>query len=309
MEKRNLSNLKVSEIMQLAYKKKIVFPAFNIGYLPMLKPIAETLEKLKSFGIIAVARPDWEKFQAKSISHIKEEYSKYENPEYMRLHLDHTPVIDEDGEKVDWESIIRAALALGYHSVMIDGSRLPLEDNIKVTRRVIQMAHPAGVAVEAELGAVLGHEKGRLPHYEQLFNTRQGFTSPEEAMRFVEETKVDWLSVAIGNIHGAISGIGKNQKKLEARLSIPHLSEIRKLTGVPLVLHGGSNIKREYVLEAIQNGIAKINIGTNVRQAYEAGFSLEGGSVTAGQLRVAEEVTFLIRDYFGIAGSHDILIS
>jgi len=307
LRKRDLSNLKVRDIMQRAYEKNIVIPAFNIAYLPMLKPIAETLEKFNSFGLMEVARPDWEKFQAQGIFPVKEEYKKYENPEHMRLHLDHTPVIDEDGEPVDWESIIRQALEVGYHSVMIDGSRLPLEDNIKVTRQVVQMARPLEVAVEAELGAVWGHEKGPLPPYEELFNTGQGFTLPQEAKRFVEETEVNWLSVAIGNIHGAISGVAKDMKKLEARLSIPHLRKFKKLTGIPLVLHGGSNIKREYVLEAIRNGIAKINIGTNIRQAYEKGLSQEGGSVAAGQSKVAEEVTFLIRDYFGIINSHDVL--
>ncbi|MGQ9630488.1 MAG: class II fructose-bisphosphate aldolase [bacterium] len=302
-KERGLSRLGIGEIMRRAFDRKVIIPAFNIAHLPMLRPVADVLRELNSFGLIAVARPDWEKFQARSISHVREEYSKYGDPEYMRLHLDHTPVIDEDGERVDWEPIIREALELGYDSVMIDGSRLPLEENIEATRRVVEMSHPRGVPVEAELGAVLGHEKGPLPPYEELFRTGKGFTSPEEAKRFVEETCVDWLSVAVGNIHGAISGVAKDKKKPEARLSIPHLKELRRVTNVPLVLHGGSNIKRESVLEGVRNGISKINIGTNVRQAYE-----RGGSPSAGQEEVRREVAHLIKEYFEIEGSHDILL-
>ena len=83
------------------------------------------------------------------------------------------------------------------------------------------MAHKSGIPVEAELGAVMGHESGPLPPYEELFASGKGFTSPEEAKRFVMETETDWLSVAIGNIHGAISAATRAEKKIEARLAIP----------------------------------------------------------------------------------------
>ena len=82
------------------------------------------------------------------------------------LHLDHVPVIDEENRRVDWKPIIQECLDLGFNSVMVDGSRLSLEENISVTRQVVEMAHAVDVPVEAELGAVLGHEKGPLPPYE-----------------------------------------------------------------------------------------------------------------------------------------------
>jgi fructose/tagatose bisphosphate aldolase len=141
-----------------------------------------------------------------------------------------------------------------------------------------------------------------LPPYEELFRSGKGFTDPAEAQRFVRETGVDWLSVAVGNIHGAISGVAKDQKKVEARLNIEHLIKIRELTNVPLVLHGGSGIQKEYVLQAIQNGITKINVGTEIRQAYEQGWR-ESGDVRKGQRMLRERLQELIEEYYEIKGS------
>src|SRR5690606_9183044 len=107
-------------------------------------------------------------------------------------------VIDEDQEPVDYLAIVNEALRLGFDSVMVDGSRLRLEENIAATRQVAERAHRAGVPCEAELGAVMGHEEGPLPPYEELFASGRGFTDTDEARRFVQETGCDWLSVAIG---------------------------------------------------------------------------------------------------------------
>jgi ketose-bisphosphate aldolase len=186
------------------------------------------------------------------------------------LHLDHVPVIDEDNHMVDFEAAIAEAIQLGYGSVMVDGSRLPLEENIRATRRITDLAHAAGIPVEAELGAVLGHEAGPLPPYEELFSSGRGFTSPDDARRFVEETGADWLSVAVGNIHGAISGVLRHGKKVEARLNLEHLERIHHAVRIPLVLHGGTGIQKAYIQGAIQRGIVKINIATAIRQPYEA---------------------------------------
>ena len=184
---------------------------------------------------------------------------------------------------------------------MIDGSRLSLEDNIDATRQVVKVAHEAGIACEAELGAVLGHEAGPLPSYEELFETGRGFTRIDEAQRFVSETGCDWLSVAVGSIHGAISGAQKDMKKVEARLNLDHLDKLRDVTRIPLVLHGGSGVKREYVLAAVKKGIAKINIAAEIRQAYER-TRLETGQIETAQEAVYTKTTELIRDYLGNAG-------
>lgn len=289
-------------LMEKAWRFGILIPAFNVAYLPMLKTIVDTLKEENTFGLVEVSRPDVEKFGARSFKDVAEEFYKYADLRYTRLHLDHIPVIDEDGNLVDWERLIREGLELGYQSVMIDGSRLSLEENIACTKRVIEMARVRGVPVEAELGAVFGHEKGPLPPYEELFNSKKGFTSIEAVEIFVRETDVDWLSVAIGNIHGAISGVAKDQKKVEARLDIEHLKRINEIAKRPLVLHGGSGIRIEYLKEAIKNGITKINIGTEIRQAYERGMRESNNDVGFACSRVAKKIRELIALY-GIKGS------
>jgi ketose-bisphosphate aldolase len=246
-----------------------VIPAFNIPFLPMMEVVVEALRDTDCFGLIAVARPEWVKFEARSVRAIYEEYQRVKDERFTRLHLDHVPVIDEDNLSVDYEAVIQEAIQLGYQSVMVDGSRLPLDENIQATKKIARLAHAAGIALEGELGAVLGHEAGPLPPYEELFASGKGFTAAEDARRFVQETGVDWLSVAVGNVHGAISGVTRHNKKVEARLNIEHLQRIYEAAQIPLVLHGGSGIKKKYIQEAIQRGIAKINIGTAVRQPYE----------------------------------------
>ena len=120
----------------------------------------------------------------------------------------------------------------------------------------------------AELGAIMGHEAGPLPPYDELFESGRGFTDPVQAKRFVEETNVDWLSIAIGNIHGAISAARKSEKKIEARLDVNRLDEIREAVGIPLVLHGGTGISKDYIIKSIQHGIAKVNVATYLSQAF-----------------------------------------
>ncbi len=296
----------VSVMMRRAAERGILVPAFNIAYVPMMAPVARTLERLNTFGLAEVALPDITMFGAKSFKAISEEYRKRANPEVVGLHLDHTPVIDQDGKRVDWEAIMREALGLGYESVMLDGSRLSLEENIAAARKVVQMSHPKA-AVEAELGAVLGHESGPMPPYEELFATRRGFTDVEEARRFVKETGVDWLSVAVGSIHGAISGAAKDKAKVAARLHIEHLRALRDAVGVPLVLHGGSGVQRDSVLAGIKNGIAKINIGTEIRHAWEKTLAAGKGEQGAAEA-VGAKVEELITQIYGIGGSLKTLL-
>jgi len=298
-----LKNVSIREIMRRAFEKGVVIPAFNIAHIPMLKPVVETLMAEGTFGLVEAARPDVEKFGALSFKAVAEEYRKYADENYMRLHQDHIPVIDEDGLQVEWKNLIEEGIENGYASVMIDGSRLPLTENISVTREVVEMAHPKGIAVEAELGAVLGHEEGPLPPYEELFRTGRGFTRVEEAKRFVAETGVDWLSVAVGNIHGAISEAARLEKKIPAQIHIEHLRKLRQATNIPLVLHGGSGIRKESVLRAIENGITKINIGTEIRQDYERHLAEHPNDIEGARKAVAEKVAWIIEDYYGVKGS------
>jgi ketose-bisphosphate aldolase len=242
----------------------------------MIEPVCRALVDTNTFGQVAVARLEWIKFRAESQEAVAREYARHASPAHTRLHQDHVPVIDEDGLTVDYRTDLARALELGYDSVMIDGSRLTLEENIRATRVICELAHERSVPVEGELGAVMGHEEGPELDYEELFASGKGFTDPGEAARFVQETGVDWLSVAVGSVHGAISAAAKDKEKIRARLNIDHLATIHDATEIPLVLHGGSGIGIEDLRAAFRNGIAKINIATDIRQPYERAVAAAG---------------------------------
>ncbi|MBZ5562220.1 MAG: class II fructose-bisphosphate aldolase [Acidobacteriia bacterium] len=292
--------LSANACMLNARRAGTVIPAFNIPYLPMMAPIVAALRDTEAFGLITVARLEWIKFESRSPRAIYEEYQRVKDERFTRLHLDHVPAIDEDDMRVDYEAVIREAIELGYESVMVDGSRLPLDENIQATRKIVDIARTAGVPVEGELGAVFGHETGPLPSYEELYATGKGFTDPEDARRFVEETGVSWLSVAVGNVHGAISGVARHSKKVQARLNIEHLRRIHQKVGIPLVLHGGSGIKKECLRDAFQHGIAKINIATAIRQPYERALPQ---SVSAAQTAAYEAAVRVLTDELQVRGS------
>ncbi|MGC1392460.1 MAG: class II fructose-bisphosphate aldolase [Bacteroidales bacterium] len=292
------------KIINEAFRQGVVVPGFNIPYLPMMEPVIRALTVTGTFGLIMVARLEWIKFKSGSMKAIRDEYEKLKDLKYTRLHLDHVPVIDEDNLLTDFEKIICEAIDLGFNSVMIDGSRLSLEENIEKTRRIVKIAHEYNIPVEAELGAVMGHESGPLPPYEELFATGKGFTSPDEAKRFVQDTQADWLSVAIGNIHGAISAATRTEKKIEARLAIPHLKKINETLKIPLVLHGGSGIGKAYLMQSFKEGIAKINIATAIRQPYE---KLMNSSVKEAQEAVYIEMLDIINNQLEISGSAGLI--
>jgi ketose-bisphosphate aldolase len=266
----------ITEIMEKAHKEGILIPALNIAHLPMTKPIIKAAVDTETFVLIEVSRIDWNNFGAGSIKDVYREYQEHKDDNFTRLHLDHIPVIDENNVRLDYMEFIREATDLGYDSVMVDGSRLSLNENISAAKEVSDYTHKKGIAVEAELGAVLGHESGPIPPYEELFASGKGFTNVDEAVRFMKETNCDWLSVAIGNIHGAISGAAMNEKKPEARINLEHLENLNNALGIPLVLHGGSGINLDYVRKSSTIGIAKMNIGTDVRQVYEWSLRDEG---------------------------------
>jgi len=160
----------------------------------------------------------------------------------VALHLDH-------GQSVD---IARRAIEAGYSSVMIDGSKLPFEDNVALTRQVVELARAKGVSVEGEIGHV-----GPVDSH----NPRAFYTRPEDARRFVEQTGVDSLAVAVGTQHGFYRG--------EVALDFERLAAIRDaLPQVPLVLHGGSGLTPELLTRSIELGVAKVNFGTELKDAF-----------------------------------------
>jgi len=292
--------MNAKETVFIARQNKTAIPAFNIPYLPMVEPVAMAIADEKIPAIIHVARVEWEKFSAKSLEDVAREYRKHEKPGFTLLGLDHVPVIDEDNKIVDYRLIIQRAIDSGYQSLMIDGSRLNLEANILATAEISDLAHSAGLPCEGELGAVMGHESGPVLPYEEIFRSRLGFTDLESAKRFAAESRCDWLSVAVGNIHGAVAEATRHQKKPAARLDIDHIGKLYEITGLPLVLHGGSGIPAEYIQKAIAAGIAKINVGTEIRQVYEKSIEEKPGDIQAAQEKVYCRVREIITEMSGV---------
>lgn len=295
-------------IVRKALETGYVVPAFNIPHLPMLKPIAQAVLDEDSVAMIQVARLEWEKFESESPERVAEEYTRYEKPGHTLLHLDHVPVIDEDHKEVDYLAVIERAIKAGYQSVMVDGSRLSLEGNIEATAKAAALAHAAGIPIEAELGAVMGHETSQqsIP-YEEIFAKKLGFTDVAEAVRFVRESGCDWLSVAVGSVHGAIAENLLDKKKPAAKLDVERIAELRKALDIPLVLHGGSGIENDYIRRGIKAGIAKINVGTELRQPFEAAMR-EKNDVEYAREKVYLRCRELIREFLCTAGDAKILV-
>lgn len=163
----------------------------------------------------------------------------------VALHLDHC---------TNYELLMQA-MEDGFTSVMADGSTLPYEENVRFTRSVVQVAREKGVDVEGELGHVGQVAAG------DVYTDKSGFTLPEEAASFAEETGVTSLAVAIGSCHGMY--------KAEPKLDLERLQEIRRATEVPLVLHGGSGIPEDQLEKAFRMGINKFNVATEYLILYE----------------------------------------
>ena len=292
--------LNAKDAIQNASRNNTLIPAFNVPFLPMVKPIIQAVVDEKIIAMIQVARVEWENFGSKSLEAVAEEYEKYKKPEFTLLHLDHIPVIDENYKEVGYLELIRRGVAAGYQSVMVDASRLDLEGNIAATWKAAEIAHAAGIPCEAELGAVMGHESGPIAPYEEIFATKKGFTDLGEARRFAVESGCDWLSVAVGNIHGAVADHLKFQKKPNARLDIGHIKALREATGLPLVLHGGSGIGIGYIRDGVKAGIAKINIGTEIRQSWLVAMEKTGNDIEAAREAVYLSVREIIGDMFSL---------
>jgi fructose-bisphosphate aldolase class II len=162
------------------------------------------------------------------------------------IHLDHGP----------WDECLEA-IKLGFNSIMYDGAHLPFEENIKSTRRIVEIAHDFGIPVEAELG--------KIPDVGEKVDWSAYYTDVGEAKRFVEETGVDYLAISVGIVHGVVPGLTPEP------LAIDRTEEIRKATKIPLVLHGASGIPEDEVLAARAAGVHKFNADTDLRHAFRAG--------------------------------------
>ncbi len=223
--------------------------AFNTNNLEITHAIATALKEEKSPAIIAVSPSAMEYAGPRYIGNMVR-LAAEEGLE-VALHLDHGTSLDH----------IMHAIASGFSSVMIDASKLPFEENIALTKKVVEIAKPLGISVEAELGKIFGTEDHIV-----VTAREASFTDPKEAAELVERTGVDSLAVSIGNAHGFYKG--------EPELDFERLAEIGeavKGSGVLLVLHGASGIPGHDIKKAIELGVTKINIDTEIRNAFKQG--------------------------------------
>ncbi|MCI9378707.1 MAG: tagatose-bisphosphate aldolase subunit GatY [Eubacterium sp.] len=220
--------------------------AFNVENMEMVQAVVAAAEELKS-PVIMQTTPSTVKYAdlAYFYANVKTAAQKANVPVVM--HLDHGNCFE----------LAMQALRVGYTSIMIDGSHDSFEDNIAVTKAVVDACHPSDVPVEAELGKVGGKED------DLDGGEGGGYTVPSEALEFVNATGIDSLAVAIGTAHGVYKGVPK--------LDVNRLSEIREVVSIPLVLHGTSGVPDEAVRECIKRGICKVNYATDLRIAFTKG--------------------------------------
>jgi len=231
----------LNDVLIQARKSGYAVGAFNVYNMETVEAVFDAAVSLNTPVIIAFGEKYTHISSIHLISKCVHELAN-KTPLPVVLHLDHCKS----------EDLIIQAIQAGFTSVMYDGSSMRNSDNIKITSKIAKIAHAAGVTVEAELGYVPAEDTGEFVPEEQL-------TRPEEAKEFVEKTDCDALAIAIGTIHG--NYIGK------PKIYHDRLKEITKVISIPLVLHGGSGNTEEDLILAIDEGISKININTEISNA------------------------------------------
>jgi len=229
----------LAEILKEARSNRYAVGSFNVYNYETIRGVIESAKELGYPAIVAFGENYLKNMDlAEVFALVSTMAAKAQVP--IALHLDHCKSLDN----------IRKAIEAGFTSVMYDGSALPFEENLRNTAQVVSWARAAGVSVEAELGALAG---GRYSNEEAA---EEIYTDPEEAREFAGRTGVDALAVSIGTVHGVYEG--------EPKIDTGVLKAIAAVVDIPLVLHGGSGTPEAIIRECIENGIAKININTEI---------------------------------------------
>jgi fructose-bisphosphate aldolase class II len=234
-----------SEILNVANENGFAVPAFNISSFSMLNAVFEICEEKRSPHIVAIHPDELHHIGVDMLPAIIQKANRSSVP--TAIHLDHGATYEQ----------VLLAIQAGFTSVMIDRSRDAWEVNVLETRRVVEAAHAVGLSVEGELGTI-----GKTDGFAEDGTDDIVYTNPEDASRFIEETGVDSLAVAIGTRHGLYP------RELRPELRLDLLKDIKARVGIPLVLHGGSNNPDEEVGIAARTGINKINISSDIKAAY-----------------------------------------
>jgi len=239
----------LKEILGEAKKGHYAVGAFNTNNMEIVQAIMESAQEENSPVILQASQGALRYAGIEYITAIvRMAAEKTTVP--VALHLDHGTSFEQ----------AMLCIRHGFSAVMFDGSKLPLEENISLTAKVVEAAHAVGVSVEGELGRIGGTEDDISVDEKDAF-----FTNPQEALRFVESTEVDALAVAIGTAHGPYKG--------EPKLDFDRLQQIEEKVDTPLVLHGASGVPDDSICRAVEMGVCKINIDTDIRQAFARGIN------------------------------------
>ena len=304
-----------TEMFKKAYEGGYAIGAFNVNNMEIVQAITEAAGELKSPVILQVSAGARKYANATYLRKLVEA-AVIENPDIpIALHLDHGADFD----------ICKSCVDGGFTSVMIDASKYPFQENIEITKKVVEYAHAHGVVVEAELGKLAGIEDDV-----KVSSEDSSYTQPEEVEEFVDKTGVDSLAIAIGTSHGAFKF--KPGTKPQLRFDILHEIE-KKIPGVPIVLHGASSVPQEYVKiinenggalkdalgvpedqlrEAARSAVCKINIDSDLRLGLTAGirevmfahpdYFDPRQYLTVARQNVKDVVAHKIQDVLGSAG-------
>lgn len=246
---KNVITLK--QALEIAEKYGFAIGSFSPRYTPMITPVLRAAEKMKSPAIVQISHKELIRYGITPKEFADEFYEKVVSEGItvpLVLHLDHTKELET----------IALAIDAGFTSVMIDASEKNLEDNISTSKEVVDYAHAKGVSVEAELGMIGTTDFVETDKDEELY------TDPQEAKRFVNETNIDALAVSCGTAHGVYM-------VRQPKIDVARLQEIRSLTPVHLVLHGGSGVPAEMMEGAIRlpsGGVSKVNIATDLELSF-----------------------------------------
>lgn len=238
-----LMNMK--NLLAVAHANYFAVPAFNISSNMLLSGVIQASEEKQSPLILAIHPDELSFVRPAFMKSVVEEAINATIP--VCIHLDHGATMAH----------IMEAIRCGFTSVMMDGSLLPLEQNIKVCKEVVAIAHSVNVSVEGELGTIGTTGPEAEAGTEEII-----YTNPDDVVTFVEATGVDTLAVAIGTAHG----IYPKNKKPELKLDL--LKQIASMVDIPLVLHGGSANPEHEIVEAVKLGINKINISSDMKDAF-----------------------------------------
>ena len=247
------------EILYRAMEGKYAVGAFNVSSLELIKPIVEAAEAERAPVILQMTAAQYE-YMGLHLAAAAARAAADAAGVPVAIHLDHGATYAQNV----------AALRAGFTSLMMDASSKPFEENVRLSRQIVELGHAVGIGVEAELGRVL-----RAANAPQADDIKACFTDPGEAADFIAATDADFLAVAVGTVH--------NMVKRSAEIDLPRIAAIRERVRRPLVLHGGSGVPHEVLAEAVANGICKVNVATELlkqlRQGVEKAYAAQPGEL------------------------------